>query len=188
MDVLDVAATVERTALQGFYLAPIYRRRQVNRSRLLLLIDQDGSMAPFHRFTRELAETAQQESKIERVDVYYFHNIIAENVHRNRYLTDPIPFRDVLAECDGDTSVAIVSDAGAARSDRRLPRIQSTTEFLYRIKQRTSLIAWLNPMPETRWVSTSAQIISHLVPMYPMTNEGMTLAVDILLRGQSLNA
>jgi uncharacterized protein with von Willebrand factor type A (vWA) domain len=91
----------------------------------------------------------------------------------------------VLAECDDDTSVTIVSDAGAARRDRRLPRIQSTTEFLFRINQRTSLIAWLNPMPEARWVSTSAQIISHLVPMYPMTKEEMSHAVDIL-RGQPL--
>ena len=56
-DVLDVAATVAMTVQQGFYLAPVYRRRLRNHARLLLLVDQGGSMTPFHRFTRDLIET-----------------------------------------------------------------------------------------------------------------------------------
>lgn len=43
-DVLDVAATIDQVARQGFFLAPAYRQREVNRARLLLLIDQDGSV------------------------------------------------------------------------------------------------------------------------------------------------
>jgi uncharacterized protein with von Willebrand factor type A (vWA) domain len=74
-------------------------------------------MTPFHRFTRELAETAQYESNLGLVEAYYFHNIIAERVYQDVYLTTPIPFQQVLETCDRYTSVLIVSDAGAARGE-----------------------------------------------------------------------
>lgn len=184
-DILDVKATVEQAVRQGFFLAPVYRRRESNHAHLLLLIDQDGSMTPFHRFTRDLVETAQYESTIEQVDVCYFHNLPAKSVYRDFYLTDPVSLKQVLAGGDSDTSVLVVSDAGAARGYRRLERIRATTEFLFQLKQHTNLIAWLNPMPQERWVSTSAQIIAHLVPMYQMDNDGLSNAIDIV-RGQQL--
>lgn len=184
-DILDVKATVEQAARQGFFLAPVYRRRECNHAHLLLLIDQDGSMTPFHRFTRDLVETAQDESTIAQVDVCYFHNVPAQSVYRDFYLTDPVSLERVLAACDSDTSVLVVSDAGAARGYRRLERIRATTEFLFQLKQHTNLIAWLNPMPQERWVSTSAQIIARLVPMYQMDNDGLSNAIDIV-RGQPL--
>lgn len=185
-DVLDEQATVETVARQGFFLTPVYRRRERNAAHLLLLIDQDGSMTPFHRFTRDLVETAQYESSIGQVDVGYFYNIPAKSVYRDPYLTQPVLLERVLATCDNNTSVFIVSDAGAARGYRRLERIRATTEVLFQIKQQTNLIAWLNPMPQERWVSTSAQLIAHLVPMYPMDNDGLSHAIDIV-RGQPLS-
>jgi hypothetical protein len=184
-DVLDERATVTQAARQGFFLAPVYRRRESNRAHLLLLLDQDGSMTPFHRFTRDLVETAQYESTIQHVDVCYFHNVPAKSVYRDPHLTEPVLFERVLASCDGDTSVFIVSDGGAARGYRRLERIRATTEVLFQMKQQANLIAWLNPMPVERWAGTSAQIIAHLVPMYPMDEDGLSNAIDVV-RGQPL--
>ncbi len=43
-DVLDMEATVEQAARQGFFLAPVYRRPSGNQARLLLLIDRGGSI------------------------------------------------------------------------------------------------------------------------------------------------
>ena len=182
-ELLNVKATVERAARQGFFLAPVYSRRESNHAHLLLLLDQDGSMAPFHRFTRDLVETALYESTIEQVDACYFHNVPAKSVYRDPHLTEPVLLQRVLAACDRDTSVLVVSDSGAARGYRRMERIRATTEVLFQIKQRTNLIAWLNPMPTGRWASTSAQILAHLVPMYQMDSDGLSNAVDIL-RGQ----
>ncbi|NJP12494.1 MAG: VWA containing CoxE family protein, partial [Leptolyngbyaceae cyanobacterium RU_5_1] len=185
---LDVEATVEQAARQGFYLAPAYRRREVNHAHLLLLIDQEGSMIPFHRFTRDLVETAQdrQSSTIQQTDVYYFHNVPVETVYHDAHLTRPIALERVLAACDRDTSVLIVSDAGAARGYRRMERVRATTEFLVQLKQRTPLISWLNPMPVERWESTSAEIIAYLVRMYPMDTVGLRQAIDFA-RGRALS-
>jgi uncharacterized protein with von Willebrand factor type A (vWA) domain len=182
-DVVDVQATVERAARQGFYLAPIFRRRQLNHANLILLLDQNGSMVPFHRFTRDVSETATRESAIAQVEIYYFHIVIGEHLYRDPYLTEPINWDVAMARCDGETSVLIVSDAGAARGFRRLPRIRATADFLARMRQHTVLTAWLNPLPDTRWTDTSAAVISQFVKMYQMDPDGFSSAIDVV-RGQ----
>lgn len=182
-DVLDVPLTISQTAQQGFFLKPVYRRREKNHAHLLILVDQEGSMTPFHRFSQDLIQTAQYESSIERVDVGYFHNLPAEYIYRDRFLTDKIEFeKEVLSQCDSETRVLIVSDAGAARGYRRRERVSATTEVIWEIEQHTNLIAWLNPVPQSRWNSTSAKIISHLVPMFSMNKNGLIQAIGILQR------
>lgn len=185
-DVLDIPATVRQVSRQGFFLAPVYRWREVNRAHLLLLIDQDGSMTPFHRFTRDLVETAQTDSSLEQVQVYYFHNVPLAMVYQDAHLTIPVLLESVIGACDRETSVLIVSDAGAARGYRRMERIRGTTEFLTRIKQQTTLVSWLNPMPKDRWQSSSAEILAYLVPMQQMDNDGLSNAIDIV-RGQTFS-
>jgi uncharacterized protein len=130
-DVLDVAATIEQTARQGFFLYPVYDRRAENRTRMVLLIDQGGSMVPFHRFTRDLVETAcnEQESQIRQVELAYFQNVPPAHVFRDPHLTQPVLLEQLLAGIDPDTSVLLVSDAGAARGYRRNERIRATAEF-----------------------------------------------------------
>jgi uncharacterized protein with von Willebrand factor type A (vWA) domain len=185
-DMLNVAATVERTAHQGFLLQSVYDRRESNHAHLVLLVDQGGSMVPFHRFTRDLVETATTESTLRQVDVAYFHNLPPERVFRDPHLTESLPLAAVLGGCSPDSSILVVSDGGAARGYRNMDRIRTTTEVLVGIKRLTTLIAWLNPMPQSRWAGTSAQFIARLVPMFQMDPDGFSNAVDVL-RGQPLH-
>ena len=184
-DVLDMKATIQRVTRQGFYIAPVYKRRERNDARLLLLLDQNGSMTPFHHFTRDLMETAKQESSLkpENVGVFYFQNVPAVNVYADSFLTEPIALNSVLASCDSGTSVLIVSDAGAARGYRTRDRVRGTARFLFQLKQYTSLIAWLNPMSAKRWVGSSAEIIANSIPMFQMDKEGLSNAINVI-RGQ----
>jgi uncharacterized protein with von Willebrand factor type A (vWA) domain len=182
-DVLDVRATVHRAARQGYYLAPVYRRRERNHAHLILLIDQGGSMAPLHRFTRDLVETVMNESTLEAVETYYFHNVPVDSYYADPHLTVRIPAREVLASCDGETSVLIVSDGGAARGVRSLPRMQATARFLAELKAHTTLLAWLNPLPAARWPGSTAQYIGGMVEMFAMDPDGLAGAIDVL-RGQ----
>jgi uncharacterized protein with von Willebrand factor type A (vWA) domain len=179
-DIPDIAATVEAVARTGIYLEPVYRRRETNHVRLILLVDQGGSMGPFHRFTRDLVESLRQSEHFNRelIEVWYFHNVIGEYLYANPHLTRPEACDEILGRCDGETSVVIVSDAGAAKGSYRPERIRETSQSLYRLKKRTSLIAWLNPMPEDRWPGTSAQIVAHLVRMCQMTPDGFANAID----------
>lgn len=182
--VLDVAATVETVTRQGFFLAPVYQRERENQARLLLLVDRNGSMMPFHHFTRDLIETARHESALDpdRVHVFYFHNVPADSVYANPYLTRPVVLRHILSSCDANTCLLIVSDAGAARGYRERTRVRATAQVLHQIRQYTNALAWLNPMPSSRWSETSAGILRHLVPMFPMTPEGLGEAIDTVRR------
>jgi uncharacterized protein with von Willebrand factor type A (vWA) domain len=184
-EILDVQGTVEHAARQGFYLSPVFQRRERNHAHLILLLDQGGSMVPFHSITRDLAETAQYESNLGRVDLFYFHNVWSTDVYLDPRRTLPISADSAFAECTGDSSVLIVSDGGAARGFRRQDRVHDTADFIHRLKRHTALIAWLNPMPTERWMGTSAQIISKFIPMFQMDPDGLSSAVDAL-RGQSL--
>lgn len=178
--VLDVNATVETVTRQGFFLAPVYQRELKNQVRLVLLVDRNGSMMPLHHFTRDLVETARYESYFdsEQVGVFYFHNVPAASVYADPYLTRPVVLQNILNACDLNTCIFIVSDAGAARGYRQRSRIRSTAKVLRQIRQHTSAVAWLNPMPSHRWSETSAQILRHLVPMFPMTTEGLGDAIS----------
>jgi hypothetical protein len=182
-DQLDVDATVQRTARQGFFDQPVLGRRVTDHGHLILLVDEGGSMVPFHRLTRELVETLG-DARLGRVDVGYFQNTPAEQVYLDRHRTESIPLGNLLADCDSVTGVLIVSDAGAARGGRNQARFRATARVLVQLKQRTALLAWLNPVPEARWPGTTAQLIGAIVGMYPMDADGFGNAVDVL-RGQA---
>lgn len=187
LDVLDVGTTIQVATRQGFFLKPIYKRRVRNHAQILLLADQNGSMVPFHRITRDLVGSIQYESALEeeQIQVMYFYNVVGEYVYRDTHLTNPVQLESILTECSEDTSVLIVSDAGAARGRRVIKRVQSTVEFLVRLRQVSSLLAWLNPVPQPRWESTSAQLIASVVPMFALDPDGLSNAIDVA-RGQQV--
>jgi hypothetical protein len=179
LDVLDMEATIERAARLGFFPGAVYRRRPSSRAHLLLLVDQGGSMAPFHRFTRDLVETARGERMLARVGVWYFHNHFSDNLYRDPHLGEPVSCAEALDETDAETSILIVSDAGAARGHRRRKRIRGAAVMLAALDARSHRIAWLNPMPRARWLASSAEVIAHLVKtMFPMDADGFSNAID----------
>jgi len=183
-DILDLEATVVQAARDGFFLQPVYRCRDTNHAHLLMFIDQGGSMMPFHRFTRDLVETAHEERSLEHVSIYYFYNAPVQYVYSNSKLSQLVALDEALSHCDNDTSVLIVSDAGAMRGYRKLERFRSMTTFLTQLKQRTSFIGWLNPTPTERWDGTTAEMMSYLVSMEQMDEDGFSNVIDTI-RGQA---
>lgn len=179
-DILDYEATTERAALQGFFISPVYRRRMRNHAHLVLLLDHLGSMTPFHHYLRDLVDTALNNSTLQHVEAYYFHNVPGEVMFSDPHLTQRAATETILASLDEFASVLIVSDGGAARGNNDLDRIVDTEFFLEDLYIRTHQIAWLNPMPEVRWKGTSAEVIAKAVKMYPMDEDGMSNALDVL--------
>ena len=185
-DVLDVKATVDRAARQGFYWQPVLRRRVNNRAHLLLLVDRGGSMTPCHRFAEDIVETACEDGQFGRVDVFYFYNVPTGHVYADDRLTKPINLETALECCDRDTSVLIVSDGGAARGYRDGKRLELTRKFLLTLGKYSQLTGWLNPIPKERWYGSSAEFIAYLVPMREMSNDGMGQIIDAI-RGTLLH-
>ncbi|WP_295591175.1 hypothetical protein, partial [uncultured Lamprocystis sp.] len=178
-DRLDLTATVERAARQGYYDRPVLTRRGTDHGHLVLLVDQGGSMVPFHRLTRDLVQTAVA-AGLGQVDLGYFQNVPPPLVYADPHRTRPLELARLLADCTPRSSVLLVSDAGAARGGRVQQRFQDTARVLVELKRLTGALAWLNPVPAERWPGTTAQLIALLVPMFPMTADGFGNAVDTL--------
>jgi uncharacterized protein with von Willebrand factor type A (vWA) domain len=181
---LDVQATTETLVKTGFLLEPVLQSRRRNQARLVLLVDQGGSMAPFSLLTQALLESVLHSGSLKYISIFYFHDNPERYLYGYSTLLGARPLDEVLIEYCQGSSVLIVSDAGAARGHYDSTRARATKAFLEKLSHHTYLYAWLNPMPQARWTSTTAWSIAQLLPMFQLDEEGLNDVVN-LLRGQS---
>jgi len=85
---LDVDATVDRRSRSGVATPLVLVPPRRNTARLVLLIDRQGSMAPYHRYTDHARDAIQGAGRLERVSVCYFHNVPVRGAHRG--LLEPL--------------------------------------------------------------------------------------------------
>lgn len=181
---LDIQATVNHISRQGMLLEPVFVPRRVNRTQVLLLIDRDGSMVPFHPLSHRLVQTAMQ-GRLGQTSIYYFHNCPLEYLYRDPNHQQAALISQILTPLDKNWTVAMIfSDAGALRGGFSPQRIQLTLDFLARLQPRVRYLAWLNPIPNERWQGTTAGEIARLVPMFGINRSEFQQAIDFL-RGKS---
>ncbi|MEH2125898.1 VWA domain-containing protein [Nostoc sp.] len=178
---LDMEATIQQVAQHGVLLNPVLVPRRTNRIELLLLIDQDGSMVPFHHLCQELADTALRGGRFSRVRVYYFHNCPDEYLYRDRYHLEAESIDDCLSNLPKARTVCLIfSDAGAARGGFSSRRRRLTKFFLKELRQYVRYTTWLNPVPRDRWQTTTAHDIAALVPMFEVNRQEFYKAINVL--------
>ncbi len=178
---LDIEATIKQVTQQGVLINPVLVPQRNNRIELLLLIDRDSSMIPFHHFSQELIDTALYGGRFSRVQVYYFHNCPDEYLYRDPYHLDAKLIDDCLLNlAKGRTVCLIFSDAGAARGGFSSRRRRLTKFFLKSLRQYVRYTAWLNPIPRGRWENTTAHEIAALVPMFEVNRQEFYKAIDVL--------
>lgn len=178
---LDLAATVDHIGHQGQLLQPVFRPRLINRAELLLLIDQEGSMAPFHGLGQRLVQTAIQGGRLSGAGIYYFHNCPSGHLYRDPAQQDFEEIAMVLGQVQSDyAGMLIFSDAGAAHGRFCAQRLAQTEVFLTQVRQRVRYVAWLNPMPQSRWAGSTAAAVAEWVPMFELDRQGLDGAIAVL--------
>ncbi len=178
---LDVEATVSEVGRRGILLEPVLVPQRINRAELLLLIDHGGSMVPFHMLSRRLVETVLRGGRLGKADIYYFHNYPGEYLYRDHAHQEYERIEELLnGPYSKQACVLIFSDAGAARGGYSLERIDLTEKFLKQFKQRFRYIAWLNPMPRSRWPGTTAGQVMQSIPMSDLSRRGLDDAISVL--------
>lgn len=177
---VDIDATIRRVGQQGLLLEPVLVPNRINRTELILLIDQDGSMVPFHSLSQRLIETAVQGGRLGNASVYYFHNCPTDYVYHDPVHQEAVAIDDFLAQLNPRTAVLIFSDAGSARGSLNSRRRRVTKMFIDDLKQHVRYVAWLNPMPRSRWAGTTAGDIANLTPMFEISRQGLDGAIDVL--------
>lgn len=178
---LDIEATVHQAGRLGILLELVLVPRRINQAELFLLIDQGGSMVPFHALSRRLADTAVHGGRLGKAHIYYFHNWPEEYLYHDAYRLKIEPVQDVLSQIHAEHAVVLIlSDAGAARGGFNETRIDQTAHFLEQLKQCARHTAWLNPMPRSRWLGTTASEIMYTVPMFDISRRGLDQAINVL--------
>ncbi len=178
---VDIERTVEKIGRQEMLLEPVFVARHVNRVELLLLMDQGGSMVPFHALSRRLAETALRGGNLSNAEIYYFRNSPVEHLFLDPSYQEARPIQEVIKRLhEKRAAVLLFSDAGAARGHYNEERYILTKEFLDQLKQHTRYSAWLNPMPPGRWVDTTAERIAQIIPMFDVSRRGLDTTISVL--------
>jgi uncharacterized protein with von Willebrand factor type A (vWA) domain len=177
---LDVEGTVKKMGREGILLEPVLMPQRFNRTDLVLMIDQEGSMVPFHALSRQLLETAERGGRLRQTRVFYFHDYVNEYLYRHPALLNAQPFDEVLAEVGERAVVMIVSDGGAARGNFDSERVKQTLAWIEQLQQSVRYVAWLNPMPSESWLHTTAAEIAGILPMFEMSRLGMNKAISVL--------
>src|SRR5437763_50350 len=163
-----------------------------NDVRLLLLMDVGGTMDPHVEPMSRLLTALHEERGLRSFEPYYFHNCVYEHVYTRArmFAADAVPTADLLRRLDERWKVALVGDAMMHAAELLQPygnidpRRHSKTpgvDWLRRILDHFDRSVWLNPEPETEWewVQTT-KIVRRLFPMFPLTVDGITAAVQAL--------
>jgi uncharacterized protein len=177
---LDISATVEKISREGLFREPVLLPRRSNKAEIVLLIDRDGSMAPFHVLSRQLIETVSRGGVLQQSKVYYFHDYPSEYIYLDPIRLHAKRVLDMLISFSLYTNLLIVSDAGAARGHLDRERVKQTGDFLQKLAQHVRRFVWINPLPNDRWANTTAGEIARLVPMFDMSRRGLEDAINTL--------
>jgi len=181
-DELDLSGTIRATAEHG-YLDVKTRPERRNAVKVLLFLDNGGSMDDHVKIVEELFSAARMELK--NLEHFYFHNCLYEGVWKDNHRRhkDKLSTFDILNKYGSDYKVIFVGDAAMSPYEVVYPggavehwNEESGETWLRRALDQWPQMIWINPVKENGWRYTqSTQMIQQLFSgrMYPLTLAGL---------------
>jgi uncharacterized protein len=191
-DEFDINNTIDKTAKNGGMLDIIMRPERRNTVKVLLLLDNGGSMDAHVKVCEELFSAARSEFK--HLETYYFHNFIYDGLWKqnNRRMSERIDTFDILHKYTHDYKVIFVGDATMAPYE--ITHAGGSVEhwneeagaiWMQRVLDTFAKVIWINPTPQDTWeYSTSVALTQKLVEdqMYPLTISGIEQGMNSLTK------
>lgn len=193
---LDIEGTIDATCNNAGLLTLVYEKPRKNTVKLLLLIDSDGSMAPYTRLCNQLFHAVHQSTHLKDLKIYYFHNCVYDYLfttpacrHGQWVETDW-----VFSNLDSEYKVIFVGDAAMSpyelvlrggNQDWSMYNEEPGLAWLEKFRQRYKKCIWLNPIKEDRWKwargARSIAMIGEVFPMFELTLDGLDKGIQKLL-------
>jgi uncharacterized protein len=189
---LDLDETVDQTCKNAGELEVVFRPPRRNRVKVVLLMDVGGSMDPHAELVSRLFTAASRSGRFAKFRSYYFHNCVYNSVYEDAQFRKGVPVADLLATSDRDEKLVVVGDALMHPAELLDPggsmylytqQRASGIEWLRRLAHHFRSSAWLNPEPERFWTGTTIEVIASVLPMWPLTLDGLAHSVRYLVRG-----
>ena len=191
---LDLEETIDATARNAGDIEMVFRPPRENNVKLLLLMDVGGSMDPFTELCEQLFSAAHAASHFKQFKPYFFHNCVYGRLYSDMIRLKGRPTAEVLGEIDQTWRVVFVGDAymhpyelleqGGA-IDYSTSNTEPGIAWLKKIREKVPVSVWLNPEPKRIWDAPTISIIRSVFPMFELTLEGLTEAVDVLRGARS---
>lgn len=189
---VDIRRTVAETAKQGYFSSFRYVRHVENHVRLILLLDVGANMVAVESFGEELFNAARDSKRHADLRAGYFQrvprwdSVDEDYVFSNAASTVKWRLRDMVrGMAKKDIAVLVYSDAGALGFENDEQRRQEWLDFLSVLRAQAGHVAWVNPAPKHRWITSYAGGLTARVPMFEADKKGIEQAIATL-RGKSI--
>ena len=189
---LDLDETIDKTGKNAGELEVVFRPPRRNRVKVILMMDVGGSMDPHSELMSRMFTAAARSGRFAKFRSYYFHNCVYNSVYEDAAFRKPVAVADILANSDRDEKLVVIGDALMHPAELLDPGgsmyLYSQTrasgiEWLRRLGAHFRSSAWLNPEPDRFWNGTTIEVVASAIPMWPLTMDGLNLAVRYLVRG-----
>ena len=197
---LDLDETIDETCRNAGEIEFVFRPPRRNNVRVLLLMDVGGTMDPYYEPVSRLLTALHEDHGLREFQPYYFHNCIYDHLYNSALMTraHAVPTGDVLRKLDGRWKCVIVGDAAMHPAELLEPygsidpRLTSQTQgivWLQRIADHFERSVWINPEDMPYWEgSHTARIIKRLFPMFHLSVDGITKAMQALVGSRPATA
>jgi uncharacterized protein len=177
---LDMDRTVAQIVQTGLLEQVVMRSVGRKRGNVVVLVDEDSPMLPFRPVIQPIVEVVEQR-RVSGTVLYRFSTYPVDYLYQWQRPTEAIAVSSVLSRLHRSrTLVIIISDGGAASRTFNPARLQRTGAFLERLLPCVRDVLWINPLPESRWVGTSAAAIAEAL-------NGRMVSVEELRSRQSMS-
>jgi uncharacterized protein with von Willebrand factor type A (vWA) domain len=184
VDELDIDETIDATCKNAGDIELIFRKSRKNSAKVLLLMDSGGSMTPHAKVCSLLFSAAHQMSHFKDFQHYYFHNAIYHYLYRDNWQSHRTAVNEFLHKYDSGYKVIFVGDACMAPYELLHPWYgdgRSGLDTLVAMREHFSHLIWLNPEPKQYWNHETIDAVRKVVPMFPLTIDGIGDAIQKLL-------
>lgn len=189
-DELDIDGTVRGTAANAGWLQLAMQPERSNRTKILLLLDNGGSMDDHVKIVERLFSAVRAE--FGHLETYYFHNCLYESVWQDnaRRWTATTDTQVLLNTFGNDWRCVFVGDASMSPYEIVQPggsvehwNEESGETWLRRATAHFERAVWINPVPRDAWDWTpSIAMVRRLMGdrMVPLNLSGIEEAVRLL--------
>ena len=186
---LDLDETIDASARNAGEIELVFAPPRRNRIKLMMLMDVGGSMDPFTVLCERLFSAAHAANHFKKFEHRFFHNCVYGQLYTDIARWKGEPTAEIIKNLDHTWSIVFVGDAWMAPYE--LSHVGGTIDYyqrnsktgfswLQQIRQRVPNSVWLNPLTRKHWAAPSIQLIHLLFPMFELSIDGLTEAVDVL--------
>jgi len=190
-DELDIGATIDATARNGGEIEVVTRAPSRPNTHVVLMIDVGGSMYPYTELMSQLFSATKKATHFKELRTYYFHNCVYGQVFGTTAFSEPTTVPELLRQCGTHYKLIMVGDALMAPYELHSgghwspdgPDSVSGLGWLRILRDHFTDAVWLNPEPEIGWRGTTISDVGEVMPMFPLTVDGLTEGMALLNRG-----